>query len=370
MEQVPPVEPASLAVSLQCRPTRGDLVRKLPDGDLQLLGRKDHQVKVRGHRIELGEVEHWLLTAAEQLVSSAAACCLETCLVAYCVPCAALFAEMRSASAGRVLCDVLRYLSEKKVPRAMRPQRFILTASLPLTATGKVARGELSQVTPLCEAWEQPQPLLQGLEMLVASLWAEELAQPLRSISRRSHFLDPGLFFGRISVASAVRRAMEESEHSAESHAGEGSPSELAKPLELRKPMQDQWRTQLLDGCRLRDGQLRGVGDLFHAYWRLANAGREGAAHCCITSPIQAARQAKKDKKEQEELERRNKIAEAAAARRERGVGSGKVSDAEAELAKLIQQAKQGVAEPKADPPPSKEPGMIADGIIVLDEDE
>jgi len=74
----------------------------------------------------------------------------------------------------------------------MRPQRFILTASLPLTATGKVARGELSQVTPLCEAWEQPQPLLQGLEMLVASLWAEELAQPLRSISRRSHFLELG----------------------------------------------------------------------------------------------------------------------------------------------------------------------------------
>lgn len=82
-------------------------------------------------------------------------------------------------------------------------------------------------------------------------------------------------------------------------------------------------------------------------------------------------KQAKKDKKEQEELERRNKIAEAAAARRERGVGSGKVSDAEAELAKLIQEAKQGVAEPpKADPPPAKQPGMIADGIIVLDEDE
>ncbi|OLQ01817.1 hypothetical protein AK812_SmicGene15390 [Symbiodinium microadriaticum] len=68
---------------------------------------------------------------------------------------------------------------------------------------------------------------------------------------------------------------MEESEHSVESDTGEGSPSELAQRVELRKPLQEQWRKQLLDGCRLRDGQLRGVGDLFHAYWRLSSAGRE-----------------------------------------------------------------------------------------------
>ncbi|CAJ1388307.1 unnamed protein product [Effrenium voratum] len=77
-------------------------------------------------------------------------------------------------------------------------------------------------------------------------------------------------------------------------------------------------------------------------------------------------KQAKKDKKEQEELERRAKIAEAAAARRERGSGR---PDAEAELAKLIKEAKQ--AEPKQAEPqvPVKDPGMLENGIIVLDED-
>ena len=85
-------------------------------------------------------------------------------------------------------------------------------------------------------------------------------------------------------------------------------------------------------------------------------------------------KQAKQEIKDLQELERRTKIAEAAAARREKG----KPSDAEAELAKLIQEAKQGLDKPEVSqaevqPEPSgtekPESKSLENGIIVLDDE-
>lgn len=86
-------------------------------------------------------------------------------------------------------------------------------------------------------------------------------------------------------------------------------------------------------------------------------------------------KQAKQEIKDLQESERRTKIAEAAAARRERG----KPSDAEAELAKLIQEAKQGFEKPEVSqaevqPEPSgvtekPESKSLENGIIVLDDE-
>ncbi|CAJ1356702.1 unnamed protein product [Effrenium voratum] len=166
----------------------GDLVRR-SEGELQLLGRKDHQVKVRGHRIELTEVEHWLLQFAQPLVNSLAVTCIEDRLVAFCVPSPAL----STTAVRRVLRAVLRFFSEKQVPRAMRP-RFAWCDSLPLTGSGKVARHELSQlpVQEDSEDEEEERAPLQGLELRVAQIWAEELAQPLHRINKHSHFQELG----------------------------------------------------------------------------------------------------------------------------------------------------------------------------------
>jgi len=115
----------------------GDLARRRPDGLLELLGRADHQVKVRGHRIEPGEVE-----AALGEHPSVARCVVvarrdgggaERRLVGYVVP--------RSGAEPAAL-DLRRFLSER-LPEPMVPASFVLLGALPLTPNGKIDRGAL-----------------------------------------------------------------------------------------------------------------------------------------------------------------------------------------------------------------------------------
>ena len=109
----------------------GDLARWLPDGNLEYLGREDHQVKIRGLRVELGEIESTLreypgvidcLAAVERHSESVII------LVGYVVSRAAL-------DAG----ELKQYL-RKRLPEYMVPHRFVRIAEMPLTASGKTDR--------------------------------------------------------------------------------------------------------------------------------------------------------------------------------------------------------------------------------------
>jgi amino acid adenylation domain-containing protein len=110
----------------------GDLVRYLPDGQLEFVGRADDQVKVRGFRIELGEVE-----AALGRVPGVRDCAVvaregeggEKSLVAYVT--------------GAVTADELRPYLRERLPEYMVPSQFVLLDELPLTANGKVDRKAL-----------------------------------------------------------------------------------------------------------------------------------------------------------------------------------------------------------------------------------
>ncbi|HET8683125.1 MAG TPA: non-ribosomal peptide synthetase [Micromonosporaceae bacterium] len=112
----------------------GDLGRWLPDGRLAYLGRTDRQVKVRGHRVEPGEVEAALAALPE--VSRAAVVAHEATraggpeqqLVAYVVP----------AAGGEVHRDTLRECLNRVLPPFAVPQAFVPVEELPLTPTGKV----------------------------------------------------------------------------------------------------------------------------------------------------------------------------------------------------------------------------------------
>ncbi|MET0650624.1 MAG: non-ribosomal peptide synthetase, partial [Pyrinomonadaceae bacterium] len=144
----------------------GDLARRLPGGDLEFLGRADDQVKLHGHRIELGEVEAAL--NAHEEVSQAAVVLREDApgdrrLVAYVVP----------AGGPAPSSDELRGFLRERLPVYMTPSAFVTLDALPLTRNGKVDRRALPAPPRagrggLAVAYAPPQT---EVEVVMASIW-------------------------------------------------------------------------------------------------------------------------------------------------------------------------------------------------------
>jgi amino acid adenylation domain-containing protein len=115
----------------------GDLGRYLPDGNVEYLGRTDGQVKIRGIRLELGEIEavlasHPLVHSAVVILAGAYA--EQRWLVAYLV-----------ARAGRApVANELRRFLRSKLPDYMVPSDFMIVDAFPLLPGGKVDRKALS----------------------------------------------------------------------------------------------------------------------------------------------------------------------------------------------------------------------------------
>ncbi|MGH7998033.1 MAG: amino acid adenylation domain-containing protein [Brasilonema sp.] len=111
----------------------GDLARYLPDGNIEFLGRIDHQVKIHGFRIELGEIEAALRqhpAVRETVVLAREDQPGNKCLVAYVVP------EKQSTPTT----TKLRGFLQEKLPQYMVPSTFVRLKALPLLPNGKVDR--------------------------------------------------------------------------------------------------------------------------------------------------------------------------------------------------------------------------------------
>ncbi|MEV8094421.1 amino acid adenylation domain-containing protein [Kitasatospora sp. NPDC085879] len=144
----------------------GDLVRWRNDGRLDFLGRADRQVKVRGHRIEPGEIEARLVEhpgVAEAVVVLHAPANGDPALVAY------LTVPGRGAAAPEGLRD---WLAER-LPEPMLPAGFVVLEALPLTPAGKIDRAALPDPGVLRPPFRAPRP---GTETRLAALWAEVFA--------------------------------------------------------------------------------------------------------------------------------------------------------------------------------------------------
>ncbi|HSF39926.1 MAG TPA: non-ribosomal peptide synthase/polyketide synthase, partial [Thermoanaerobaculia bacterium] len=144
----------------------GDLGRLRPDGGVEFLGRADHQVKVRGFRVEPGEIETVL--AAHPAVLRCAVLAREEKgggrrLVAYWVP----------REGAQVDAPELRRALLARLPEFMVPAAFVALDSIPLTANGKVDRHALPDPEEALEAgWTAPRG---PVEEMLASVWADLL---------------------------------------------------------------------------------------------------------------------------------------------------------------------------------------------------
>jgi amino acid adenylation domain-containing protein len=111
----------------------GDVVRENPDGNLELLGRRDHQIKTRGYRVELGEIESVLLSHPGVL---------ECAVIA--VPDPLITNRIGAHLVGDHLTDEeLAQLCSRRLPRHMIPETFTFHPTLPKTSTGKIDRRAL-----------------------------------------------------------------------------------------------------------------------------------------------------------------------------------------------------------------------------------
>jgi amino acid adenylation domain-containing protein len=162
----------------------GDLGLMLPDDCLLHLGRKDFQVKIRGHRVELAEIEMALLDRGD--IKEAVVVAREDHpgaqrLVAYLVP----------VSHPAPTVSDLRCLLQGKLPDYMIPAAFVMLDALPLTLTGKVDRHALpapGRTRPsLTSPFVMPRT---PTEDRLAQIWTEVLS--LEQVGIHDNFLELG----------------------------------------------------------------------------------------------------------------------------------------------------------------------------------
>ncbi|MFI6137124.1 amino acid adenylation domain-containing protein [Streptomyces griseus] len=163
----------------------GDLARYRPDGSLELLGRVDFQVKIAGHRIELGEVEAALRDrpGVGRAVAAAVTIGEQRRLVGYVV---------REEGAGPVDTTAVREDLATRLPGYMVPAFLVELAELPLSPNGKVDRGRLPvPSTPAAAATRTAgRPPATPTELLLAGVWQELLG--LESLSATDGFFALG----------------------------------------------------------------------------------------------------------------------------------------------------------------------------------
>jgi yersiniabactin nonribosomal peptide synthetase len=163
----------------------GDLGRYWPDGTLEFLGRRDFQVKVRGHRIELGEVEAALQDCP--LIGRAVVAAVGRTT-------RRLAALATPAQPGqRPDPDQIREFCAHRLPGYMVPEHIQITDTLPLSSNGKIDRAAaatLLQDTTASAVQAAHTPAQGPIETTLSTLWAQLLDTP--TISRHDNFFTLG----------------------------------------------------------------------------------------------------------------------------------------------------------------------------------
>ena len=127
----------------------GDLVKQSPDGQYHFIGRKDRQIKTRGYRVELDEVEAALVSHPQ--VEEAATYAVETNAGSYDIEAAVIVKLPDAATKLTVdkstLIIAIRRHTAKRLPGYAVPQKIVVLNTFPRTGTGKIDRQTLQKAT-------------------------------------------------------------------------------------------------------------------------------------------------------------------------------------------------------------------------------
>jgi amino acid adenylation domain-containing protein len=175
----------------------GDLARRRPDGALVYLGRLDRQIKIRGHRVELGEVEAQL-DACPGVVRA----------VAFARARAGgeqtLYAYVQTSRGSTLDPQAIRTALAEQLPPFAVPQAIVVCTELPLTPTGKVDVAAIPTPPELGVTVAGAPGARTATERLIGEIWREVLGSTEVAVDR--NFFDLG---GHSLLLATVHRRLE-----------------------------------------------------------------------------------------------------------------------------------------------------------------
>ncbi|MGX6607646.1 non-ribosomal peptide synthetase [Micromonosporaceae bacterium Da 78-11] len=174
----------------------GDLARWRPGGVVELLGRRDRQVKLRGYRVELEEIER--AATGTGLASAAFVEVVGT------GPAAALVGFFLPAAGARDDASELTEALGRSLPDYMVPARWVALADLPVGSTGKVDRARLlGLLEPAAAVAPADDPVIRRLQ----EIWGDVLGRP--TVRPEENFIDlGGNSILAVQVASRLRQRL------------------------------------------------------------------------------------------------------------------------------------------------------------------
>ncbi|MCJ0907249.1 Pls/PosA family non-ribosomal peptide synthetase [Rhodococcus sp. ARC_M6] len=187
----------------------GDLGRWTPDGEIEYLGRADAEVKIRGHRVDLGEIESVLLehpSVSEAVVALVAAASDEATPSELCA-----YLVLVDPREDDNLVGELAHAVSQRLPAYMAPAFVDVIAALPVMPSGKVDRSKLPE--PTRRRFSAPTgpvvPPQNPQELAVRDIWARAFGLPAEELSVEANFFDD--LGGHSLLAATVVSTLRES---------------------------------------------------------------------------------------------------------------------------------------------------------------
>ncbi|UFZ04090.1 amino acid adenylation domain-containing protein [Bradyrhizobium ontarionense] len=256
----------------------GDLARWLPDGRLICLGRIDDQLKIRGVRIEPGEIESALARhpAVKEAVVVARDRAGDPTLAAFWV----------AAPAGSASAESLRMFLAETLPATMIPAAFVVMDAMPLTGNGKIDRKSLPNPFEDIARPDAVAAVISETDRRVADIWCQVLG--VASVGSDTRFFDAGgtsfgliRLHGKLSAAFGKRLSVtdlfqlttvrQQAAHLA------GTDASISKAPPSRSPA---GRGEIaVVGMA---GRFPGAPDIA-SFWKLILEGREGLQHFSVS---------------------------------------------------------------------------------------